>query len=94
MTGAKVIKTQCYLTTGYAVNRNVSIEVKIIQGVLSRTMSHANHLAKETLFATLPFCQAVRHSTLTAVYVGSNPTRAASSNDYTVMFPDITFVFI
>lgn len=28
MTGAKVIKTQCYLTTGYAVNRNVSIEVK------------------------------------------------------------------
>ena len=71
----KVIKTQCYLTTGYAVNRNVSIEMKIIQGVISRTVSHANHLAKETLFATLPYGEMVTHKNLTLVIVGSSPTR-------------------
>lgn len=61
----KVIKTQCYLTTGYAVNRNVSIEMKIIQGVISRTMSHANHLAKETLFAIMLYGVMVAHKNLT-----------------------------
>lgn len=73
----KVVKTQCYLTTGYAVNRNVSIEMKIIQGVISRTMSHANRLAKETLFATMPYGEMVTHKILTLVIVGSSPTRVA-----------------
>ena len=79
LTGVKVIKTQFDLTTGYAVNRNVSIEMKNIQGVISRTMSHANHLAKETLFAIMPYSQVVRQRNLTPIYAGSNPARVVCS---------------
>lgn len=77
MTGVKVVKTQCYLTTGYAVNRNVSIEMKIIQGVISRTMSHANHLAKETLFATMPYSVKASTQEFDSCNIGSIPVRVA-----------------
>lgn len=76
MTGAKVVKTQCYLTTGYAVNRNVSIEMKIIQGVISRTMSHANHLAKETLLAIMLYGVKVSTQEFDSCNIGSIPIRA------------------
>mgnify|MGYP007085037216 CR=1 FL=1 len=76
MTGVKVVKTQCYLTTGYAVNRNVSIEMKIIQGVISRTMSHANHLAKETLFATMLYGVKASTQEFDSCNIGSIPIRA------------------
>ena len=72
----KVIKTQYYLTTGYAVNRNVSIEMKIIQGVISRAMSHENHLAKETLFAIMPYSVKVSTQDFDSCNIGSIPIRA------------------
>lgn len=83
MTGVKVIKTQCYLTTGYAVNRNVSIEMKIIQGVISQTMSHANRLAKETLFATMPYSVKVSTQEFDSCNIGSIPIRAVIPFDVT-----------
>lgn len=40
----------------------------------------------------MPFRQVVRHSTLTAVFVGSNPTRAVLTSNLTKKFVcDIVF---
>lgn len=49
--------------------------MKIIQGVISRAMSHVSHLAKETLLATLPYSVKVSTQEFDSCNIGSIPVR-------------------
>ena len=54
--------------------------MKIIQGVISRAMSHASHLAKETLLATLPYSVKVSTQEFDSCNIGSIPIRAVEEH--------------